>query len=165
MADVSKKVATTIGLKVLYAFETVAGTRPTTGYIQIPGITSTPDLNAAPDTIDTTSYDNVHNKTSVPGLVDFGNMEFGTFLTEELYDIYYGADGNSGLMAAYETAEAAGKKMWLCINAPSFTHSFYIPVIPHALGFPSSSGTDALKPNLIFTADGDYVWAADPTDA
>ena len=48
-----------IGIKVSYAFEAVAGTRPTTGYTHIEGIKEIPELNPAPDTLETTSFDNL----------------------------------------------------------------------------------------------------------
>lgn len=42
------------GIKIKYAVEATAGTRPTTNYTVIPGIKGTPDFNPAPSTLDVT---------------------------------------------------------------------------------------------------------------
>lgn len=69
---------TTIGVKVSWAVETTAGTRPTTGYKVIHGIYSTPDLNIAPSTVDVTSFDDTVFTRKAPVLKDIpDNMEYG----------------------------------------------------------------------------------------
>ena len=45
----------TIGVKVNYCVETTAGTRPTSGYTNIPDIKSIPDINLTPSNIDVTN--------------------------------------------------------------------------------------------------------------
>lgn len=72
-------------------------------------ITSFPDMGGAPATIDTTTLSN-HMKTSVPGLVDPGNLEFEANYTkadyttvkamegsEKDYGIQFGKDGSNGV--------------------------------------------------------------------
>ena len=46
----------TLGVQLHYAVETSAGTRPTSGYERIYGIKSTPSLNPAPESIETTTF-------------------------------------------------------------------------------------------------------------
>ena len=45
----------TAGMYLCYAVEATAGTRPSTGFIQIPEVKSMPSFNPAPDTIDSTT--------------------------------------------------------------------------------------------------------------
>lgn len=72
-------------------------------------ITSFPDMGSAPATIDTTTLSN-HMKTSVPGLVDPGNLEFEANYTktdyttvkalegtEKDYGIQFAKDGSDGV--------------------------------------------------------------------
>ncbi len=44
----------TAGVLLKYACETTAGTRPTTGYTQIPNIKSIPDFNPEPESLEVT---------------------------------------------------------------------------------------------------------------
>ena len=75
----------TIGVRLYYGVEETAGERPTSGYTRIFGIKSTPSLNPAPDTIETTTLDELEYKTYVDGLKDLGGaLEFTFNLTEEL---------------------------------------------------------------------------------
>ena len=79
----------TAGIQLLYAVETTAGTRPTTAsaYTRIKGVKSTPSLNPAPDTLETTTLDETEYKTYIDGLKDLGgSLEFTFNLTEELID-------------------------------------------------------------------------------
>ena len=75
----------TAGVQLWYAVEASAGTRPTSGYTRIYGIKSTPSLNPAPDTLETTTFDETEYKTYIDGLKDLGGaLEFTFNLTEAL---------------------------------------------------------------------------------
>ena len=52
----------TAGVQLLYAPETTAGTRPSTGFTRIKGIKSTPSLNPSPETLETTTLDELEYK-------------------------------------------------------------------------------------------------------
>lgn len=153
---------TSIGIKVSYAFEETAGTRPTTGYKVIPQVKEIPELNPSPETLETTSFDNLQYKTYVDGLKDpGGTLDFLANLTDELYQLWE-ADG-TGVMAQYEEGRKTGKGMYLCIDIPGIKESCYISVIPSHLGLPSASVNSVLEITLHFTAEGEPEWAADPT--
>ena len=152
---------TSIGIKVSYAFEETAGTRPTSGYSLIPGVKEIPELNPSPETIETTSFDNLEYKTYVNGLKDpGGTLDFRANLTQELYDLW--EKPTTGVMAQWDAAKAAGKAMYLCIDIPGITDSCYISVIPTHLGLPSASVNSVLETTLHFTSEGEPTWAADP---
>ena len=45
----------TLGMRLMYAVETVAGERPTSGYTNIPDVKASPDFGSDPDQIETTT--------------------------------------------------------------------------------------------------------------
>ena len=56
----------TAGISVQYAIEKSAGTRPTTGYTPLTGITTIPDLNPEPSSLETTTLDELEWRTYIP---------------------------------------------------------------------------------------------------
>ena len=74
----------TAGVTVQYAIETSAGTRPTTGYTPLTGITAIPDLNPEPGSLETTTLDETDWRTYIPGLKDPGGaLAFSANNTEQ----------------------------------------------------------------------------------
>lgn len=151
-----------IGVKVSYAFETIAGTRPTSGYKRIPEVKEIPEMNPQPETLETTSFDNLEYKTYIDGLKDLGGvLDFTANYTQALYDLWQTA--STGVMAQYASAKAEGKAMWLCIDIPSLNKSCYLSVIPSNLGLPAASINSIMELTLHFTPVGEPVWDSDPT--
>ena len=148
----------TIGVQLHYCAETTAGERLTTGYTRIYGIKSTPSLNPAPDTIETTTLDELEYKTYVDGLKDLGGaLEFTFNLTEELITKW------DALMTAYETAKADNKAIWFAIVIPGLTQAFYFPGNPSSMGLPETAVNSVLEITNYITPTGAPVKAAKPT--
>ncbi len=149
----------TIGVQLHYAAETNEnGERPTTGYTRIYGIKSTPSLNPAPDTLETTTLDELEYKTYIDGLKDLGGaLEFTFNLTEELTTTW------DKLMTDYETAKAANKRIWFVIVIPGLTDAFYFPGNPSAMGLPETAVNSVLEITNYITPTGAPVKAAKPT--
>lgn len=149
---------TSIGVKVSYAFESVAGTRPTTGYKLIPGVRELEGVDATPDAIETTSLENLEFKTYVPGLKDLGGTRtFTANFTQELQTLW------GEVMTEWETAKASGKAMYICIDIPETTNSCYMSVIPSPLGLPDITTNSLLDARLYLTPVGEPIWASQPT--
>ena len=130
----------TAGIQLLYAVETTAGTRPTTGYTRIYGAKTTPSLNPSPETLETTTLDETEYKTYIDGLKDLGGaLEFTFNLTQDLIDSW------DALMSAYETAKAAGKATWFTIVVPGLSESFYFTGNPSNMGLPETSVSSVLE--------------------
>ena len=130
----------TAGVQLHYAVEETAGTRPTTGYTRIYGIKSTPSLNPSPETLETTTLDELEYKTYVDGLKDLGGaLEFTFNLTEELIEAW------DALMTAYETGKASGKATWFTIVVPGLEESFYFTGNPSEMGLPETSVSAVLE--------------------
>ena len=151
---------TTIGVKVSWAVETTAGTRPTTGYKKFTGIKSTPDYNSAPETIETTTFDNLEYRSYTQGLKDQSDAkEYTANFTNDF------ADQWEEFVQAAETGEATNLRAWICQEVPSFDQAFYIPVVPSPLGFPAAEVAAVFEGSVYVTVVGEPVWGAAPTYA
>lgn len=130
----------TAGVKLAWAVEETAGTRPTTGYKRLYGAKSTPSLNPSPDTLETTTLDELEYKTYIDGLKDLGGaLEFLFNLTEQLIEDW------DELMAAYEAGKVDGKATWFTIIIPGLSESFYFTGNPSAMGLPETSVNAVLE--------------------
>lgn len=148
----------TAGIALKYAVEATKGTRPTTGYTRIYGAKSTPSLNPAPDTLETTTLDETEFKTYIDGLKDLGGaLEFTFNLTEDLITAW------DALMTAYETAKAEQKATWFVIEIPGLTNAFYFTGNPSDMGLPETSVNSVLEITNYITPTGAPVKATKPT--
>lgn len=128
------------GVKLKYAVETTKGTRPTSGYTALTGAKTTPSLNPSPETLETTTLDELEYKTYIDGLKDLGGaLEFTFNLTQDLVDEW------DALMTAYETAKAAELATWFVIEIPGLTKAFYFTGNPSAMGIPEASVNSVLE--------------------
>lgn len=150
-----------IGIKVSYAFEAVAGTRPTTGYTHIEGIKEIPELNPAPDTLETTSFDNLEYKSYINGLKDLGgSLSFTANFTQDLFDKW---NGDGGVMELYKTNKDLGKEMWVCIDIPGITDACFFTAEPSKIGVPGVGVNEVLETPLYITPTGEPTWEAKPS--
>lgn len=159
-----KIVATTIGTRVYYGFETTAGVRPTklSEYTLLEDCTSHPDFNPEREQIETTTLKEENNKTYTYGLRDFGTMEFGFNLTQDILDLFLAE--NTGILDLYKTNMEEGKKLWLVVDIKNVNKSFYVPVEPQDFGLPEGTVNSKYDLTIRFMATGDGIWADDPTD-
>jgi hypothetical protein len=126
----------TIGVKLKYCVESSAGTRPTSGYTQIPDIKSTPAIDINPNKIEVTNLEDQYRRY-VDGVKDVGDsFDFTANLTADLKTKW------ASCVSAAETAWASGKSTWFEISIPNFD-SFYISGIPTELGV-NEMGVDAV---------------------
>lgn len=147
----------TAGIHLKYAVEETAGTRPTTSYIDLKGVKSTPNLNPSPDTLETTDLNETEYKTYIDGLKDLGGaLEFTFNLTQELVDTW------EDLMTAYEAAKAAGKAVWFLIDIPGLTQGMYFPGNPSDMGIPETEVNSVLEITNYITPTGAPVRAEKP---
>lgn len=147
----------TAGIKVKWAVETTAGTRPTTGYAIIPNVKSIPGYNPEPSNLDVTDLSDEVWKRYIPGLKDPGGS---IGLTVNHNDTFKNAWQT--MYSAYETARASGLSLWIEFAIPS-SESFYFQAIPSTLGF-NGAEVDAVLENTAYLApNGEPVWAAAST--
>lgn len=150
----------TAGIKVMYAVESTAGTRPTAGsaYTDLTGIKSIPSLNPSPDTLETTDLSQTEWKTFIDGLKDMGGaLEFTANLTTDFQTLW------SSLVTAYTTGKATSKATWFAVVVPGLTNAFYFKGNPTAMGMPSVEVNSVLETSVYITPTGVDGWAAKPT--
>lgn len=131
----------TAGIKLGYAVEASKGAgRPTSNYIQLIGVKSTPSFNPAPETLETTTLEETEWKTYIDGLKDMGGaLEFTFNLTQDLVDQW------DTLMTAYEAAKAAEKRVYFEIYIPGLTKSLFFAGNPSEMGLPETSVSSVLE--------------------
>lgn len=149
----------TAGMLVKYAAETTAGTRPTTGYTEIPGVKALPSLGDEVNTLQSTPLSATKNHTYIAGLADPGGA---IQLTVNDYPAFRTA------WTAFVTAAEAltdGKQMWVEYAYPenSGLDSFYFPCMPHELGFGGAEVDSVLENMANLLPSGDFEFAAAST--
>ncbi len=147
----------TAGIKVKYAVETTAGTRPTTGYTEIPEIKSIPEFGNDINTLQTTPLSATKNHTYIPGLSDTGGA-----IGLTVNDCPAFRTAWTDCIEAAEGLED-GKKMWFEYAIPGMEDSFYYPGTPAALGFGGADVDEVLENTANIIPNGDYEWATAST--
>ena len=131
----------TIGVKLKWKSEASAGTRPTSGYTQIPDIKNTPSIDINPSKIEVTNLEDEYRRY-VDGVKDVGDsFDFTANLTADMKTKW-----NSCVSAAKE-AWASGKATWFEISIPNFD-SFYFAGIPSPLGV-NEMGVDSVAESTL----------------
>ena len=150
----------TAGIHLYYAVEKTKGTRPTlkSDYKDLLGVKSTPDLNPAPDNLETTTLNEIEWKTYIDGLKDMGGaLEFTFNLTQELIELW------DELMEAYEAAKATGLATWFLIDIPGLTEGFFFTGNPSSMGLPAAEVSSVLEITNRITPTGAPQRATKPT--
>lgn len=152
----------TAGIRVGYAFEAASGTRPTSGYTNLPNPKSIPDMNPTPNALDVTSLNDTEWKRYIEGLKDMGGAIGITFgMTQAFYDLW------DTICTTDDTNKATGKRTWLVFYVPGLTKSFFIPVDPARVGMPAAEVDSVLDVTVNVMPIGAPEWqtAVNPTDA
>ena len=143
----------TAGVKLWYAVEETAETRPTASYTQIPDIKEIPDFNPEPEALEATDLEETEYKFYVAGLKDVGGaLGFTANFTDKLQTEW------SGIVEAYNTATAAGKRMWFQISHPKLPQAVFFPGEPAAMGLPSMGVNSVLETTVYITPSGAPQW-------
>lgn len=151
---------TSIGVKIAYAVETTAGTRPTTGYIHIPDLKSFPAIDSEPNTADATTFDNLEYTSYVALLKDLGGaLELTGNMTDEIKAVW------KTMCESHTTAIAEGKMTWMSIDIPGIEEAGFIPITPAPMGLPQLEANALIEKSLYVTPIGEPVWDTKPTYA
>lgn len=154
MAQTSAAVEiSSIGCKVLYCVESVAGTRPTSGYTFIPCITSAPSFDNIPEQIDCSDLGDDITQY-LPGRQDpGGDAAFTANITTDFLTAW------ETLCTAAATAKAAGKRVWFEYQTPNFAKSFFWAGDPVALGHGGLEQNAVQTVQAHVTPNGGQEWA------
>ena len=144
----------TAGVTLSYAVEESINTRPTGTYTVIPDIKEIPDYNPEPETIEATDLEETEYKFYVAGLKDVGGaLGFLANFTDKLQTEW------DDVVEAYETALAAGKRVWFQIKHPKLSKALFFPGEPSKMGLPSMSVSSILETTLYITPNSSPEWA------
>ena len=126
----------TIGVKLGYCVETTAGSRPLSGYTNIPDLKTIPGIDLTPSKLEVTNLIDKY-KRYINGVMDAGDdVALTANLTASLKTVW------ASLVSAANTAWGSGKSTWFEINIPGFD-SFFFAGIPTQMGF-NEMGVDAV---------------------
>lgn len=147
------KVLTSLGVEFFIGART--GTKTTEpDWQKIPQVIEATELDIDPDTIDTTSFDNMRYKSSVSGLIDTSGIQSLTVnatddaAAEELWDSF------------------ADKEAWLKIVIPDKEDdNTYIPIVPAKTGAYNLAVNDRITIRLKYTIAGDLLFGSTIADA
>ena len=147
------------GVKLKYAVEATAGTRPTTGYTALGGLVEIPDINEAPAQLDCTSLDNTEYKSYIPGLKDTGGALTFRFNQTSAFKTAWEA-----MVTAYTAGAAASpaKATWFEVMIPTYG-SFYFAGIPSDLGLSQIGVDEVLQIDAYITANDIHGWDTSST--
>lgn len=147
----------TVGATVKYCVETTAGTRPTTGYTEIPNVSSAPDFPMDIDALDASDITDTITRY-IPGRQDPGSdKEFTLNHTEAVITAW------EALVSAAATGKDAGLATWFEYVYPSATKSYFWK------GEPVGLGNGGIEQNVVDTIParvipaGGNVWATAST--
>ena len=132
------------GLTLLYCVETTAGTRPTSGYTEVPEVKSVPSFNTPPEQIESTTLKETVYRTYVPGLRDLSSaLEFGANMTDDLDTAW------TALITATATAAESNKATWFCVAHPKLTKATYFTGEPAHIGL-NEAGVNAMYETTLY---------------
>jgi hypothetical protein len=143
----------TAGVQLYYGIETVTTERPG-AWVAIPNVTELPELGASPDTLETTSLDNLTYKTYIPGLLDTGGVLSITVNDTAAFRTLYGT-----MMSAQSGGEATSMSLWFKIFVPSPINrnlAFRAKLSP--LGFSGASVNGVLQAKINIVPTGEPTW-------
>lgn len=132
------KVLTSLGVKIYIGAST--DTEPNR---LIPQVIEMSEVDLDPDTIDTTSFDNLRYKSSVAGLID----------TSGIQSLTVNATDDEAAEVIWD--ELAGKNCWLKVVIPNKADNTYIPIIPFKTGAYNVVVNDRITIRLKYTISGD----------
>lgn len=146
----------TNGIKIYYAPETTAGTKPTTGWVEIPDVVSIPAIGSTPDTIEVTPLSETEYKRYIKGLKDTGAQQLTGNMTTGF------VEGWNTLQTAYDTAKQGGKSIWYAVIHPEFEKAFFFTGEPDDIPLPAAGSNQAWQPTPSIIVNRVHGWDTKP---
>lgn len=145
-------VLTSLGVKFYIGATSTSGTNTEPSQL-IPQVIEASEFDLDPDTIDTTSFDNIRYKSSVAGLID----------TSGIQSLVANATDDEAAETIWDSL--AGQEAWLKIEIPNKADNTYIPIIPIKTGAYNLAVNDRITIRLRYTISGDMKFGATLADA
>ena len=145
-------VLTSLGVKFYIGAKSSTGIDTEPSQL-IPQVIEVSEFDLDPDTIDTTSFDNMRYKSSVAGLIDTSGIQY---MTANATD----DEAAEGIWDAL-----AGQECWLKIEIPNKTDNTYVPIIPIKTGAYNLAVNDRITIKLRYTISGDIKFGTTLAEA
>lgn len=145
-------VLTSLGVKFYIGAKSNLGSDTEPSQL-IPQVIEASEFDLDPDTIDTTSFDNLRYKSSVAGLIDTTGIQSLTVNATE-------DEAAEGIWDAL-----AGQEAWLKIEIPNKADKTYIPIVPIKTGAYNLAVNDRITIRLKYTISGDMKFGETLADA
>lgn len=145
-------VLTSLGVKFYIGAKSNLGSDTEPSQL-IPQVIEASEFDLDPDTIDTTSFDNLRYKSSVAGLIDTTGIQSLTVNATE-------DEAAEGIWDAL-----AGQEAWLKIEIPNKSDKTYIPIVPIKTGAYNLAVNDRITIRLKYTISGDMKFGETLADA
>lgn len=145
-------VLTSLGVKFYIGARTALGSDTEPSQL-IPQVIEASEFDLDPDTIDTTSFDNLRYKSSVAGLID----------TTGIQSLTVNATDDEAAEGIWDAL--AGQEAWLKIEIPNKEDHTYIPIIPIKTGAYNLAVNDRITIRLKYTISGDMKFGATLSNA
>ena len=152
----------TAGIRIGIAYEASSGSRPTSGYVNIPGPKSIPSMDDAPSLLDATSLNATKYKSYIQGLRDLGGGDVAiTFNYTQAFCTTW-----DEMYATNEANKASGKRTWITFYIPGIEDAFFMPVDIVERGNPGAEVDSVLETTGHFIPIGEpgFFTAVNPTD-
>lgn len=144
------------GTKVYYAFETVSGTRPTSGWKEIPNLTATPEINEEPNQLDYTPLSEEEQHLTIPGLKGAPtNMSYTANVADDFMDAW------EELCDAYDTQQEEGLGLWFVTVIKGLKRVLYHNVTPTRLGAPGLEVDSVVTIGAYISGNSAPKWSTD----
>jgi len=143
----------TIGVKLKWASETTAGSRPTSGFAQIPDIKEVPEIQLSPSQLEVTNLEDGY-KRYIAGVKDGGSdYSFTANMTANLKTVW------ASICSVAAAAWTSGYATWFEVAIPNFD-SFFFAGMPTEMGL-NSMGVDAVAETTLHIVPNKIAgWAA-----
>jgi hypothetical protein len=145
-------VLTSLGVKFYIGAKGTGGTASEPSQL-IPQVIEASEFDLDPDTIDTTSFDNLRYKSSVAGLID----------TTGIQSLTVNATDDEAAEGIWDAL--AGQEAWLKIEIPNKTDHTYVPIVPIKTGAYNLAVNDRITIRLKYTISGDMKFGSTLADA
>lgn len=147
----------TVGAKVAYCWETTAGTRPTTGYTELPDVNEAPDFDPSIDVIDASNITDKITRYALGRQDPGGDATFTLNHTDAVIDAW------TALVTTAATNYPLGKRLWFAYIYPDASDAYFWA------GRPAELGNNGISQNVLNTIPAHcavnevHGWDAVPT--
>ena len=148
---------TTVGASVVYAWESTAGTRPTTGYVTLPDVNEAPEFNLSIETIDASNITDYITRYALGRQDPGGDASFTLNHTDAVITAW------ANLVTTAATNYPLGKRLWFAYVFPDSNKAYFFA------GRPTTLGNGGISQNILSTIPAHVVvnelhgWDTKPT--